>query len=108
MMRVNKPSRLLSSLLVSIIAVNLLAGCDTGKEKQERENRRAKQAERFASGPYLAKESRISSTETVKLVIIPHNIMKYYDVKCIVYENSALSQTNMVCPDASAGGLTEQ
>ena len=107
MMRANKPSRLLSSLLVSLIAVNLLAGCDTDQEKQESESRREKQAERFAAGPYLAKESRISSTETVKLVIIPHNRMKYYDVKCIVYENTALSQTNMICPDASADGLTE-
>ena len=107
MMRANKPSRLLSRFIFILAALSLLAGCDTDQEKQESESRREKQAERFAAGPYLAKENRISSTETVKLVIIPHNRMKYYDVKCIVYANSALNQTNMVCPDASADGLTE-
>lgn len=83
-----------------LCAILLLTACDnTEKEafKQRIEEERQADQARLAQWAYIAKEKHVTATETVKLLIIPSKLGKYFDTTCYIYSNSEYKQSNMVC-----------
>ena len=85
---------------IILCAILLLSACDNAeKEASEQRREEAKQADqaRLAQWAYIAKEKQVTATETVKLLIIPSKLGKYFDTKCYIYSNAEYKQSNMVC-----------
>jgi hypothetical protein len=68
---------------------------------------RAETAQRFKDWAFIARSKALSPTEELSLVVIPSEIDRAFDLRCIIYTNRAVNQTAFVCPEATQAQLGE-
>lgn len=50
---------------------------------------------------HVAQEARLSEAETLRLVIVPHPLGKWFDMRCLLYVNKEFGTSQLVCPNAT-------
>lgn len=105
--------------LIAAIAIGILITLcnDKNIERKNRNqtqhaNRQAEDTDakqRFEKWAYIAKEKQISTSETVRLLIIPEPMgMDLFDTKCLIYSNAEYKTAQMICPDADKDMIKEK
>jgi len=84
-----------------LIAISACGKSDQTKAEREYLARKDAQKARFDNGAYISKEKQISTTETVRVVILPSKVDDFLDVKCVLYTNAEFKVAQMQCPDIS-------
>lgn len=102
-------SMLVAALLTALLI--LLSGCNDDKKIEETQRHKHDQETakaRFEQWAYVAKQKNISSTETVRLLIIPDpEGLEFMDTKCLIYTHQEFKQSTMICPDADKDAIAE-
>lgn len=56
---------------------------------------------------YVAQEKALSASEDLRLVVIPSEFGKFFDVRCLIYRNRETNTATFVCPEARQDQLEE-
>ena len=94
-----------------IVLCALFAFYGCGESSTKTKQTRIEQAEadkmRLEKWAYIAKEKQITQSETVRMVIFPDPLGKYFDTKCLIYINHEFRQSSMVCPEIDKFNIAE-
>ena len=67
----------------------------------------AEDAARVKTWAYVAREKALSPSEDLRLVVVPSELGRHFDVRCLIYRNRESGATVFTCPDARQDQLDE-
>jgi hypothetical protein len=67
----------------------------------------AEDAARVKAWAYVAREKALSPSEDLRLVVVPSELGRHFDVRCLIYRNRETGATAFTCPDARQDQLDE-
>ena len=68
---------------------------------------RAATAKRFEDWAYIERSKALSPTDELSVVVVPSQLDRTFDMRCLVYKNSALEQVSFQCPEATQAQLAD-
>lgn len=92
---------------IPIILILLIATCmhynaqDSAISSAKHLSEEVAMLERYKHGAFVANESHISATETVKTIVFPDKEGEDFDTTCLVYINSSIQKQSMNCQGAN-------
>jgi hypothetical protein len=95
--------------LAAAVGVAILAfalGWFTHEAKPQVLEQRRTTTQRVQGGPYIAQSKDISTTENVRVLVIPHPLGDFFDTQCVIYTNRDVGTATMNCPNAHQGELS--
>lgn len=64
-------------------------------------------AQRVKEWAYVAREKALSPSEDLRMVIVPSEFGRHFDVRCLIYRNRDVGSVTFTCPEARQDQLEE-
>lgn len=94
------------AIIVGIAAAALLLGFQQRQGSAQRVLA-AEDAARVKTWAYVAREKALSPSEDLRMVVVPSELGRHFDVRCLIYRNRETGATAFTCPDARQDQLDE-
>lgn len=92
-------------------AVILIAGVGTyaiqAAQEPRQPSRAAETERRVKEWAYVAREKALSPSEDLRMVVVPSEYGRHFDVRCLIYRNRDVGSVTFTCPDARQDQLDE-
>lgn len=64
-------------------------------------------AQRVKEWAYVAREKALTPSEDLRMVVVPSEFGRHFDVRCLIYRNRDVGSATFVCPEARQDQLEE-